>query len=375
MERKGNLDNILLREELGLHGAINTPVYLSSIFGFPSVEEAAGAFSGENNSFVYSRVNNPTTDVFEKKMAELEEGKKGFAFASGMAAIFAVILTTCKPGDKILCVSEVYGGTHQLLKTVVKNLGIEVITFAPDFSYFPGVDDNVKLVFTETPTNPSLHTVDLDHLKKMVGYNFKNAYICIDNTFATPMFQLPISQIGADFVLHSVTKYISGHSDLVGGVVVCSDTELIKEMSNIRTTTGGIMSPFTAYLCIRGLKTFAVRMHRHHVNSQALVDVFLENLKHVKDVKYPGFGGMLSVEFKSRELARKFAENLEGPTIAVSLGGTETLINVPALMTHSTYSDEALKAIGLSPGLVRISTGIEHPVELANEFKTALDKL
>lgn len=369
------IDSILVREEPGPHGVINTPLYLSSTYAFPSVEDAAAIFAREKDGYVYGRIGNPTVVAFEEKMAEIEEGERGFAFASGMAAIFAVIMATCRPGDNILCVEEVYGGTHELLKTVVKDLEIGVVTFSPDLKNFPTGIQNVGLIFVETPTNPSLHVVDLLHLWKLAWAYYPEAHVCVDNTFATPIHQRPLANPRVDAVIHSATKYIGGHGDLVGGIIVCRWQRLPEKLATVRNTTGGIMSPFTAFLCLRGLQTLVLRMERHNKNARLLRLLFDGYREHTNKIMYPGFGGMISVEFKSRELVEKFVSNLKGVAIAVSLGKTRTIVNIPALMTHSTYSDEELTAVGIKPGLVRISTGIEDPGELVEEFKAALESL
>jgi len=371
------LDKILVRDKkkAEIINSINVPIYLSSIFEFPDIDYASACFKGEIDDYIYSRVCNPTVKAFEDKMVELEGGVGGFAFASGIAAITAVILATCKPGDVILCVEEVYGGTWELLKTVVKDLDISVELFPPNLNFQYNNLEKTKLIFAESPTNPSLHTVDLNKLKE-ISKNFPNAYICIDNTFATPYHQQPIRESDVDVVLHSATKYIGGHGDLIGGVVVSND-RLVEKLGLVRKTTGGIMSPFVAYLCLRGLKTLALRMARHDENARALFKVFLRfkvSNDEILEIKYPEFGGMISVVFKTQELVKKFVEKLD-VAIAVSLGETQTLINVPSLMTHSTYTKKELEDVGIEPGLIRISTGIENPEELAEEFEKALKEI
>jgi len=353
--------------------AINVPVCFSSTYEFDSLAEAELTFGGMTSNFCYSRLGNPTVRAFEDKMTEIESGLGTVAFSSGMAAITAVILAVCKPGDMIMCVEEVYGGTHELLKSIVTNLDIKVITFKPDILDIPftfTTKRRTRLIFVETPTNPSLHTVNLGGLMQVAGM-FDDAYVCVDNTFATPVFQQPIYQRGVDISLHSTTKYIGGHGDLIGGcATVGAIPQLLHELQAVKTKTGAIMDPMTAFLNLRGLKTLAVRMKQHTINALTLTSLFDElEFKHT----YPGFGGMVSLDLGSRDNARKFVEQLVGPKLAVSLGETQTLINVPALMTHATYSDEELKAIGVGPGQIRISVGIEEPCKLREEFKKALE--
>lgn len=370
-----NLGTRCVQDRAYDQGAINIPIYHSSTFVYEDLTAASRAFEGDG-SWIYSRIGNPTVFEFEEKMTYLEGGLASVAFASGMAAIFAVILSTCKPGDTMLCVEEVYGGTHELLKTVVKDLNIEVLTFKPDLSDFPFGAKNVKLIFVETPTNPSLHEVSLESLVD-VATGHQDALICVDNTFATPVYQRPI-ELNVDLVLHSATKYINGHGEIVGGVVTVgrwAGTDFFIKLSRTRSCTGGIMSPDTAAKCLSGIKTLDVRMLRHSENG----NIFAKTFKHdrwapyVKKVNYPGYGGMVSVEFTNKDVAETYINNFSLGTIAVSLGETKTLVNHPASMTHSTYNDEELKKIGLSPGLVRFSVGLEDTTDLSESSWLALE--
>ena len=368
------IEHMLVRESVcNPWNAINVTVCFSSTYEFDSLTDAELTFSGMTSNFCYSRLGNPTVRAFEDKMTEIESGLGTVAFYSGMEAITAVILTVCKPGDMIMCVEEVYGGTHELLKSIVTDLDIKVITFKPNILDIPftfTTKRRTRLIFVETPTNPSLHTVNLSGLMQVAGM-FDNAYVCVDNTFATPVFQQPIYQHGVDISLHSATKYIGGHGDLIGGsATVGAIPQLLHELQAVKTKTGAIMDPMTAFLNLRGLKTLAVRMKQHTINALTLTSLFDElEFKHT----YPGFGGMVSLDLGSRDNAKKFVKQLVGPKLAVSLGETQTLINVPALMTHATYSDEELKVIGVGPGQIRISVGIEEPCKLREEFKKALE--
>jgi methionine-gamma-lyase len=371
------IDTMLVREShKNPWNAINVPVCFSSTYEFASLSDAECTFNGTLDNFCYSRLGNPTVTAFEDKVNEIESGYKTFAFSTGMAAISAVITMLCRPGDIILCVEEVYGGTHELLKTIVKDLGIRVYSFNPDLTNIklnPVTLKKTKLIFVETPTNPSLHTLDLNELMANAML-FEDVHVCVDNTFATPYFQQPIYQNGVDLVIHSATKYIGGHGDLLGGTATVSpdSSYLADELKSVRTCTGAVMDPMTAFLCHRGLKSLGVRMKRHTINALTLCSLFDDyEITH----KYPGFSGMIAVEFDSKETAKVFVENLVGAKLAVSLGETQTLLNVPALMTHATYSEAELKAIGINPGLVRISVGIEDPLELKHEFERALKAL
>jgi cystathionine beta-lyase/cystathionine gamma-synthase len=378
MERKcKNIDTMLVRDtQSNPWNAINVPVCFNSTYEFCSVGEAELTFNGVLDNFCYSRLGNPTVVAFEEKINEIESGYKTFAFSTGMAAITAVILSLCKPGDFISCIEEVYGGTHELLKTVVENLNISVFTFCSDFSGLRTTKTalkKTKLIFIETPTNPSLHLVDLR--RAMVeAYMYEDVYVCVDNTFATPYFQQPIYQYGVDLVIHSATKYIGGHGDLLGGTITVSERNkhLADRIHAVRTSTGATMDPMTAFLCLRGLKSLGVRMQRHTINALAISSLFDEyDIPHT----YPNFSGMLSVEFDSRETAQTFIQNLRCAKLAVSLGETQTLVSVPSLTTHASYNDEELYNLGLGPGVVRVSVGLEDPVELKSDFERALGAL
>lgn len=375
-----NIETLLTSETIGPCRSINTPVYLSSTYGFNSIEEAETAFLNDDEH-VYSRIGNPTVEEFETKMSmiECDLPSYGCAFSSGMAAISSIIMTECSPGDVVLCVEEVYGGTWKLLEQLSLNYGIKVQTFPPDLYFDPrSIDKNVKIILVETPTNPSLHKVDLEKLNDILKFAglYGNITRCVDNTFATPLYQQPLMDFNADVVIHSSTKYIGGHGDLIGGVVVSDYDSFIERLRETRTNMGCIMSPFTAFLCLRGLKTLSVRMERHTQNATALYSLLtVGGWSTVKKVEYPGFSGMLSVEFESRYSADDFVRNLEIPIVAVSLGETKTLINVPSCMTHKSYSDEELKKLGISPGLVRISVGIENKNDLLHDFSKSLELL
>ena len=372
MPRKG-LGTLCVQDRIYDQGAVNMPIFHSSTFAYDSLDAAAAAFEGDGG-WVYARVGNPTVFEFEEKITLLEGGLASVAFGSGMAAIFAVILSTCKPGDTILCVDEVYGGTHELLKTAVADLNIKVKTFSPDLENFPFHEKNVKLIFAETPTNPSLHVVDIEKLVD-VSTGYTDALVCIDNTFATPVNQRPL-EFNVDVVIHSATKYINGCGEIIGGVVTVgkwAGTDFFEKLMQKRLCTGGIMCPDTASKCLTGIKSLAVRMDRHNENANFVMSVFTHYWEYVKVVRYPGFGGMVSVEFNDRETAKNFIDNFDLGTIAVSLGEAKTLVNHPASMTHATYSSGELAEIGLTEGLVRFSIGLEERVDLAASIQTAFE--
>jgi methionine-gamma-lyase len=372
MPRKG-LGTLCVQDRIYDQGAVNMPIFHSSTFAYDSLDAAAAAFEGDGG-WVYARAGNPTVFEFEEKMTLLEGGLASVAFGSGMAAIFAVILSTCKPGDTILCVDEVYGGTHELLKTAVADLNIKVKTFSPDLANFPFHEKNVKLIFVETPTNPSLHVVDIEKLVD-ISTGYTDALVCIDNTFATPVNQQPL-RFNVDVVIHSATKYINGCGEIIGGVVTVgkwAGTDFFEKLMQKRLCTGGIMCPDTASKCLTGIKSLAVRMDRHNENAYYVAHMFSAYPEYVKVVNYPGFGGMVSVEFNDRETARNFIDNFSLGTIAVSLGEAKTLVNHPASMTHATYSSEELAEIGLTEGRVRFSIGLEEKFDLDDSIRTAFE--
>lgn len=372
MPRKG-LGTLCVQDRIYDQGAVNMPIFHSSTFAYDSLDAAAAAFEGDGG-WVYARVGNPTVFEFEEKMTLLEGGLASVAFGSGMAAIFAVILSTCKPGDTILCVDEVYGGTHELLKTAVADLNIKVKTFSPDLENFPFHEKNVKLIFAETPTNPSLHVVDIEKFVD-VSTGYTEALVCIDNTFATPVNQRPL-RFNVDVVIHSATKYINGCGEIIGGVAIVgkwAGTDFFEKLMQKRLCTGGIMCPDTASKCLTGIKSLNVRMDRHNENAYYVAHMFSAYPEYVKVVNYPGFGGMVSVEFNDKETAKNFIDNFDLGTIAVSLGEAKTLVNHPASMTHATYSSEELAEIGLTEGLVRFSIGLEEKFDLDDSIRTAFE--
>ncbi|MDZ4662831.1 MAG: cystathionine gamma-synthase [Pseudomonadota bacterium] len=361
-------------------GAIMTPVYLTSTY----VQSSPGKHKG----YDYSRTSNPTRKAYEDCIASLEGGKFGYAFASGCAAT-TTILHLLKAGDHVVAGDDMYGGTFRLFDKVLKHNGIE-------FSYVDLTDmknlnnalkKNTKLVWVETPTNPMLKLVDI---KKISDIARKNKSITVvDNTFMSPYFQKPLD-LGADVVMHSSTKFINGHSDIVGGVAVTNTPALAERIAFLSNSIGGIAAPFDSFLCLRSLKTLAVRMRAHQENAEALAR-FLEDHKKVEKVIYPGlkshpqhelakkqmsgFGGMITFYLKGDlATARSFLESVRVFSLAESLGGVESLIEHPAIMTHASVPAENRKALGISDTLVRLSVGIESQVDLLNDLETALKK-
>ena len=370
-------------------GAITPPIYQTSTFAFRDADHGARVFSGEEEGYIYTRLGNPTIDLLAGKIALLESTEAGMIFASGLSAIFNVVATTAKTGEHIVSDNTIYGGTFALFKNVLPRFGIET-TFI-DASNISEVTaalrENTKLIFIETPANPTLKIIDIAQCAKIACD--KNIPLCVDNTFATPYLQRPIEQ-GADIVLHSLTKYFGGHGDIIGGAVA-GKKEFIKELWEIGKEIGGSNSPFNAWLVLRGLKTLAVRMEKHCDNAMEIAE-YLSKHNKVEKIYYPGlpthpghdlakkqmskFGGMIGFDVKGGKEAGKIVMNsVKLCILAVSLGDVDTLIEHPASMTHFTYSDEELLKCGIKPGYIRISVGLENAADLIADLEQALSKI
>lgn len=361
-------------------GAVMTPIYATSTY----VQESPGKHKG----YEYSRTRNPTRDAYEKCIADLESGQRGFAFASGMAAI-ATVLELLKPGDHIIAIDDLYGGTYRLLERVRKEtagLHVDFVDMSNIEKLKAAIRPETRMIWVETPTNPMLKIVDLEKISaiakqhKLIGV--------VDNTFATPILQRPL-ELGFDLVVHSATKYINGHSDIVGGIaIVGENSELAERLGFLQNAIGAIAGPFDSFLAMRGVKTLAIRMERHCSNAQELAQ-WLEKHPKVARVIYPGlkshpqhelakkqmlhFGGMISVELKcSLKETAHVLERCELFSLAESLGGVESLIEHPAIMTHASIPHEQREALGIRDGLIRISVGIENVEDLRKDLERAL---
>jgi methionine-gamma-lyase len=371
-------------------GAHNTPIYQTSTFAFKNVQDGADKFAGEKEGYIYTRLGNPTQSALEEKMAALEGAEAAIATASGMSAISASVMAVAYAGDHILAHDCLYGCTHSLMEEILPRYGIEV-TFA-DLSDLDNVDeylqDNTKLVYLETPSNPTLNLVDIEEISKKA--HAAGAKVIVDNTFMTPYLQNPLA-LGADMVVHSATKYIGGHGDAIAGIIAGKE-EMLAE---IRMTTlkdfGGIISPFNAWLLLRGLKTLPIRVDKHTENAMEVAE-FLEAHDKVERVFYPGleshpqhdlakkqasgFGSMISFELKGGYAAgEKMMNNVNLATLAVSLGDVDTLIQHPASMTHAPVPREERLAAGITDGLVRISIGIEDVEDIIADLDNSLSVL
>ncbi|HWP82081.1 MAG TPA: PLP-dependent aspartate aminotransferase family protein [Bacteroidota bacterium] len=358
-------------------GSIMTPIHLTSTY----VQEELG----KNKGYEYARVSNPTRTVLEKNIAALEGGKEGFAFGSGMAAITA-IFHLLKAGDHVVLSRNVYGGTYRLGKLVLNeyNLDFEFVDTTDLDNIHDAIKPNTKMVFVETPTNPTMEITDLAGVAKIC--KAKKLISVVDNTFATPYLQNPL-ELGIDIVVHSATKYLNGHSDMLGGLVVLNDAKIIERLRFIQKSIGGILSPFEAWMCLRGIKTLAVRMDRHNMNAMEVAS-FLDKHPKVKRVNYPGlvshaqhrlakkqmrgFGGMLSFDLGSLDRAKRFLKSVRLCALAESLGGVETLISHPATMTHASVPPDLRQEIGVTDGLVRMSVGIEDVEDIIADLKRGL---
>lgn len=361
-------------------GAIMTPIYASSTY----VQESPGVHKG----YEYSRTHNPTRAAYEACIADLESGTRGFAFASGLAAT-ATLLDLFETGSHIVVMDDVYGGTYRLFERVRRRSAGLDFTFV-DLSDTAGLEaairENTKLIWIETPTNPLLKLVDLEAVTAIA--KTRGILTCCDNTFASPWVQRPLEH-GCDMVMHSATKYLNGHSDMVGGIlVVGDDADLAEELAFLINAVGGIQGPFDAFLALRGLKTLALRMERHGESARQVAE-FLEKHPKVAQVHYPGLeshpqhglaqrqmrggGGMVTaVLHGGLEESRRFLERVEIFALAESLGGVESLIEHPAIMTHASIPPDIRATLGISDGLVRLSVGVEEVDDLIADLRQAL---
>ena len=375
------------------YGALTTPIYQTSTFVFDSCEQGGRRFAGEENGYIYTRLGNPTVSVLEAKIAALECGEACVAAASGMGAISSALWTIAGAGKHIIADGTLYGCTFALLNHGLTRYGVEVdfIDTSDLEAVKAHLKENTVAVYLETPANPNLKITDIAAVAEIAhAYNPEIKVVC-DNTFASPALQNPLT-LGADVVVHSATKYLNGHGDVIAGFVVgsadfCSQVR----MFGLKDMTGAVMDPFAAFLILRGLKTLELRMARHCENGKKIAE-FLDAHPAVEKVYYPGlknhvghdiaakqmkdFGGMVSFEVKGgRPAGVKLVNSLHMVTVAVSLGDAETLIEHPASMTHSTYSEEELAASGIAAGLIRLSVGLENADDIIADLKQALDQL
>jgi methionine-gamma-lyase len=376
-------------EPAGCCGSLTPPIFQTATYAFDSLEDAEAVFRGERSGYVYGRTRNPTQNILEERLASLEEAQAGLAMASGMAAISSTMLSLLQTGDRVLIDHTLYGNSFALFMHGMPRFGI--FAEAIDFTDLDAVEkatkkSSPKVIFCETPGNPTLRVLDISAISVIA--RSAGALFVVDNTFATPALQQPI-RLGADLVVHSATKYIGGHGDLVAGAVLGSK-KLVDSIRReaLRCMTGATMSPFTAFLLLRGLKTLELRMQRH-CSSALTVARMLEEHPAVATVFYPGLessrfhglaarqmsasGGLLAFELHGgKKAAVQFINNLALARRAVSLGDAETLVQHPASMTHATYTEEERERYGIRDSLVRISVGLETPSDIENDIQQAL---
>ena len=361
-------------------GSVNVPVFLTSTFAQKS--------PGEHSGYEYSRAANPTRQALEDALASIENGARGLAFGSGLAAIDCV-LKLLNPGDEIIAVDDLYGGSYRMFTRLFEKyqLKFHFVNLENPENILPLINEKTKLVWLETPTNPLMKLVDIQKVAELI--KGKDILLAVDNTFATPYIQTPLD-LGADIVMHSATKYLGGHSDVIAGALIAKTPELGEKLHFIQFASGGILGPHDSYLVLRGIKTLALRVQRHSENGQKIAE-FLQNHPKVDQVFYPNlasnpqlelakkqmktFGGMISFTFKSgkKEDSIQFLEKLKVFTLAESLGGVESLANHPALMTHASIPAEKRAELGITDDLVRLSCGIEDSEDLIADIEQAFN--
>ena len=371
-------------------GSLNPPIYMTSTFSFDNAEQGGARFAGEQAGHFYSRISNPTQEILETRLADLEEGEAALACASGMGAITATLWTLVGPGDKVLVDKTVYGCTFAYMEHGLKKFGVEISYV--DCTDLDAVKAEItpatKVLYFETPVNPNMRVMDIAGLSALVKDVNPEIKVIVDNTYCTPALQRPLT-LGADLVVHSATKYLGGHGDLIAGAVV-GDAATLEQIRlvGLKDMTGAVISPMTAFLILRGLKTLDLRMERHCSNAQKVAEM-LEGHPAVERVFFPGlksdpyhqlasqqmsrFGGMIALELKGgMDAGIKMLNNLKLIKLAVSLGDAETLCEHPASMTHSVYTPEERAEHGITEGLVRISVGLEAAEDIIADLEQSL---
>ena len=371
-------------------GSAVTPIYQTSTFSFKNAQHGADLFAGKEKGYIYTRIGNPTINVLENKLAELENGYRGIALASGMAAVSTVYMALLKQGDHMISTGAVYGPSRGVMETHFSKFGVE-------YSYIDTSDlnelrnaikPNTKLLYLETPANPTIQLTDIKKASQIAHEH--NILVCVDNTFCSPYLQKPLD-LGADVVLHSLTKFINGHADIVGGVIITKEEDIYNNLRKTMVYMGGNMDPHQAFMVIRGVKTLSLRIEKAQQSAMKIAE-FLEDHPKVEWIKYPGlksfeqhelakeqmngFGSMISFGVKGGYDAGKvLLYNVHLATLAVSLGGVESLIQHPSSMTHAGVSKENQLAANITDGLVRYSVGIEDVEDLISDLKQGLDKI
>lgn len=394
MEKKNRFETDVIHagyEPADHYGSLVPPIFQTSTYTFPSAEEGERRFAGESEGLIYSRLGNPTVTALEKRMAVLEEGEAALAFASGMAAVSATLFHLTNTGDHILCSEGIYGCTFGLLQLMEEKYKIQhdLISMDDEATVRKAIKDQTKVIYVETPINPTMKLVDLEMIVRIAKEH--DIRVVVDNTFCSPYLQKPLA-LGCDYVVHSATKYIGGHGDVVAGLVIGADQEQIAQMGvTMRKDIGGIMSPFDAWLLMRGLKTLPVRLDRHCENARKVAEQLKKHPK-VGRMLYPGDpefpqyelanrqmkhpGGMISFEVKgTKEDAQALLNKVRLIRLAVSLGDSETLIQHPATMTHAVIPEEERKKMGISDTLIRLSVGLEAWEDIWEDLENALNTI
>jgi methionine-gamma-lyase len=372
-------------------GALTPPIYTSSTYAFDTVEQGGAAFQGENDRFIYARLGSPSQQILEQRLAQLEQAEAALATASGMGAITATMWSMVKPGDEIIADLSLYGCTFSFLEHGLKSFGIKItfLNLSDPQNLAKHISKQTRLVYSETPSNPNMRLIDIEALAAITKKH--DCKLMIDNTYCTPYLQNPLT-LGADLVVHSATKYLGGHGDLIAGFVAGSKEDIDHiRMFGLKDMTGAVISGFDVALLLRGIKTLHVRMDRHCENAQKVAE-YLTQSKHVKHTFYPGLdnfpqqqlakkqmrqsGGMIAFELlANREQSAQFVNQLKMILCAVSLGDAETLIQHPASMTHSTYTEEELLAHLISPTLIRLSVGLEYVDDIIADLDQAFESV
>ena len=372
------------------YGSLIPPIYQTSTFYFASTDDAVEACGDYAESFAYSRITNPSLDYMEQKLAALEHGKGAVSYASGMGAVAGALFAALKCGDHVIFTKAKYSGTEDITSDWLPRFGIEHDSFQADHleELEPLIKPNTKVIYVETPANPTMVLVDLAEVAKIAHRH--GAKVFVDNTFATPYNTNPLD-LGVDVVIHSLTKYIGGHGDLLGGAVISNDTEFLRQCRlGTLMHFGAVMAPFTAFLVCRGMKTLGVRMRQHNENALKIAR-WLEADPRIETVRYPslesnpqydiakkqmrGGGGMISFDVKGGlEAGKKFINSLKLCTLAVSLGDTETLVEQAAAMTHTMIPKEVREAAGITDGMIRMSVGLEDPDDIIADLDQALSR-
>ena len=372
------------------YGSLIPPIYQTSTFYFDSTDDAVEACGDYAESFAYSRITNPSLDYMEQKLAALEHGKGAVSYASGMGAVAGALFAALKCGDHVIFTKAKYSGTEDITSDWLPRFGIEHDSFQADHleDLEPLIKPNTKVIYVETPANPTMVLVDLAEVAKIAHRH--GAKVFVDNTFATPYNTNPLD-LGVDVVIHSLTKYIGGHGDLLGGAVISNDTEFLRQCRlGTLMHFGAVMAPFTAFLVCRGMKTLGVRMRQHNENALKIAR-WLEADPRIETVRYPflesnpqydiakkqmqGGGGMISFDVKGGlEAGKKFINSLKLCTLAVSLGDTETLVEQAAAMTHTMIPKEVREAAGITDGMIRMSVGLEDPDDIIADLDQALSR-